>query len=86
MEFIDLDDYILKGTGLRPGEIIRTNGEDLFRSVENSSLEQLTKDHSSGIVACGGGTAISSENRLLMEDKGMVVFLDVSFEICRTRI
>lgn len=82
--YYDMDEVIVKKAGMTIPEIFEKYGEPHFRSLETEILEELSDI--SGIVSCGGGVMINSINADIAKKKGIVIFLDVPFEICYQRI
>lgn len=78
MEFIDLDFEI--EPGVAPGEIIRSRGEEEFRTMETSALRRVLDRGSDCILALGGGTPMREENRELLKAHCRVVWLRASLE------
>src|SRR5512135_2727664 len=75
--FIDSDEEIQRRTGVTIPHIFDVEGEAGFRVRESSVIEELLKQD--GIVlATGGGAVLSSQNRLLMKQNGVVVYLKSS--------
>lgn len=75
--FADLDDLICQRLGKNIPDIFRDHGEPLFRMEEHSVLVSLTRVPNL-VVATGGGTYVSEENRSLIEAAGWSVWLRVS--------
>ena len=73
-EFLDADTEIEKITGVKIPVIFEIEGESGFRAREEKMIDQLTA--MSGIVlATGGGAVISPANRLLLKNRGRVIYL-----------
>ena len=70
----DSDTEIEKSTGRTPAEIIKADGEPAFRHIETQVLDDLTK-MSGCIIATGGGAVLSEENRILMKQNGICVYI-----------
>lgn len=83
--FIDLDEYIVEQAGCTIPEIFQTRGEDAFRKLESDSLTELA-DKPRMVVATGGGTLMREQNAVCVKQSGTVVFLNIPFEECYTRI
>ena len=75
--FADLDEAICAAEERGIAEIFRESGEPAFRRRERDSLLGLTAlpRH---VIATGGGTYISEENRSVVEAAGWSVWLQVS--------
>jgi shikimate kinase len=75
--WIDLDSQIEASTGRSVREIFEDAGEEAFRRLETEELSRLT-DANPSVVACGGGVVVRDENRAMLKDLGLVVYLKVS--------
>ena len=75
--FIDSDAEIEKHAGVDIPYIFEREGEDGFRQREREALAELC--HRNDIVlATGGGAVLAPENRRLLHETGVVVFLQTS--------
>jgi shikimate kinase len=77
--FIDLDEEIVKKTGISITDYFNVKGETAFRALETSLLRK-TLDKSNTVIACGGGIIIRENNRILLSRKAVVVWLRNSIE------
>jgi shikimate kinase len=75
--FVDLDQAICARAGRSIPEIFREAGEAAFRRLETDALIPLTSV-AKLVVATGGGTYVTEENRRLVEAAGISVWLQVS--------
>ncbi|WP_316569624.1 shikimate kinase [Neobacillus sp. YIM B06451] len=75
---IDTDEEIVRQEGKSISEIFAEFGEDRFRELETSVLKALPEHET--IVATGGGAPLKEMNRLVMKEKGIVIFLDTPSE------
>jgi shikimate kinase len=75
--FADLDETICRAEGRSIPQIFRESGELFFRQRERAALCSLAAP-SRLVVATGGGTYVSEENRSLVEAAGWSVWLQVS--------
>jgi shikimate kinase len=85
MHFYDTDEEVEKRTGVDLAWIFDVEGEDGFRKREAAvvaDLSQLTNV----VVATGGGTIITPENRDVLAARGVVVYLEVALEHQHTRV
>ncbi|GIB54960.1 shikimate kinase [Vibrio cholerae] len=86
MEFIDSDTVIEERTGADIAWVFDVEGEEGFRKREEAVINDLTEQQ--GIVlATGGGSVISKENRNRLSARGIVVYLETTIEkqLARTR-
>jgi len=88
-EFIDLDHELEARCGVRVPVIFEIEGEAGFRRREAVALQECTQRR--GIVmATGGGAILAPENRRLLRERGVVVYLRASVDelyrrTCRDR-
>jgi shikimate kinase len=83
-KYCDMDELIVEKAGMSIPEIFEKLGEPEFRRMESELIVELGSF--SGIVSCGGGAMLSEKNGKNAEKSGVVVFLDVPFETCYSRI
>ena len=76
-KFADLDEEICRAEGKSIAEMFRDVGEAFFRNRERMALLSLTALPRL-VVATGGGTYVTAENRNLVEAAGWSVWLQVS--------
>lgn len=90
-KFYDLDSVIESNQNLSTIEIFRTSGERYFRKVERTTLQKLIKKHATvtagvRVIALGGGTLVSAENRKLVNNSGKLVYLKISCAAAAKRL
>jgi len=78
-EFIDTDHEIVGRTGVPIATIFEIEGEAGFRRRESAVLAELAT-RPGAVIATGGGAVISRENRRLMREAGLVVYLHATLE------
>ena len=78
-EFFDTDEEILRMTGRTPAEIIREDGEEIFRQIEHEAVCGLGKK-SGCIIATGGGVVTREENYDPLHQNGTLVFITRPWE------
>ena len=76
LRFVDTDHEIEARTGVKIPIIFEIEGEDGFRKRETQTLDDLTHE-SNMVLATGGGAVIRPENRALLRERAVVVFLSV---------
>lgn len=86
MEFLDCDRKLEKQTGASVNLIFDVEGESGFRTRESNMLKILTS-RQNVLLATGGGTVLKQENRELLKQTGLVVYLQtpVSLQLNRLR-
>ncbi len=73
-DFVDSDDEIQHRTGVTIPHIFDVEGESGFRLREMAALEALLF-RSDLVLATGGGAVLREENRELMKQNGIVIYL-----------
>lgn len=83
--FVDIDKELEIITKLSINEMFKKFGEEKFREMEGAFFrEKATQDHL--VFATGGGIILSKQNRTIMRESGMVIFLDVPLNILTERL
>ena len=77
MEFHDCDRELEKLTGASVNLIFDVEGESGFRDRESKMLQELTSRRNV-LIATGGGAVVREENREMLKQTGMVVYLQTS--------
>jgi len=85
VEFVDLDDAIVKKAGKSIPAIFKEDGEAHFRVLEQACLKE-TYDAQPKIVALGGGTPCFFDNMDWIKAHGYSVFLDMPIELLVERL
>lgn len=79
LQFRDSDQEIEKSANASVSWIFDVEGEAGFRRRESRMIATLTEQQEI-LLATGGGAVLDSENRSLLKDRGIVVYLYVSLE------
>jgi shikimate kinase len=79
LTFHDSDADIEAKTGVDIAFIFEKEGEVGFRVRERESIDRLTRLDSI-VLATGGGAVIEAENRRVLAERGIVVYLETSIE------
>jgi shikimate kinase len=78
-EFVDIDKFVERKAEKRIAEIFASEGEKVFRTIERSSLVEVASlDHH--VISLGGGTIANEENFRLIQESGVIVYLQLSPE------
>lgn len=73
--FVDVDHEIEARTGVRIPTIFEIEGEPGFRQREKQALVDLAQEGDL-VIATGGGVVLAEENRHLLRNSGVVIYLD----------
>jgi shikimate kinase len=76
-DFVDSDEEIIRRTGVTVGHIFDIEGEVGFRVRETAVLRDLTK-RKNMVLATGGGSVLRDENRAMLRNSGIVIYLRAS--------
>lgn len=82
--FIDTDAEIERKAGCSVAEIFRQEGEAGFRALERAEIAELPSERA--VVALGGGALAQAENRAVLQQRGVIVWLDAEPETLLDRI
>ena len=77
LPFVDSDQAIEEKLGCSIREYFKREGEERFRDVEASVIDELTAQHT-GVLSTGGGSVLRSTNRHNLKRRGQVVYLKSS--------
>jgi len=79
MDFFDSDHEIENRTGANIPLIFELEGEDGFRKRESAMLEELCTKNDV-VLATGGGAILAEQNRRLLRQHGLVIYLSATIE------
>lgn len=82
---VDLDDEIVRSTGMSIEAIFQELGEDHFRKLEKLAVEKACQMEK-GIISTGGGAPCFFDNLEKMNHAGTTIFLDVPVSELAKRI
>ena len=82
--FVDLDEQIVEAEGRPIAEIFKLDGEEVFRKLESSFLDRVTRG-GKVVLSTGGGCILAAGNRELLRERCVVIWLDLSPEIAAVR-
>jgi len=87
LPFADTDQHLLDSAGRTVDQIVEAEGWPGFRQRESLALIEVADAHTKGgVVATGGGMVLAEENRTLMRQRGMVIFLDAPVQVLAERL
>ena len=73
--FVDLDEEIVKETGMPIADFFAAHGEAAFRDMEAAVCVREAKEPGR-VIATGGGTILREENVRALRQNGTLIFLD----------
>lgn len=91
LKFVDLDKeievryYLKYGKELHYRKIIQERGEELFFTIENQFLTELSR-FDNCIIAPGGGTPLREENIQILKELGTIVYLKADPQVVFERM
>jgi len=82
---VEMDELIVQEQGMPITEIFEKYGEEHFRDIETDLIRRLqTSD--GVVVSCGGGAVLREENRKMMKESGVIVWLTAKPETILERV
>lgn len=84
-DFFDLDRIIERQTGRSIQQIFSGQGEPEFRRIERHAIESC-RELKNAVVALGGGAYLAEENRRILRETGITIWLDCPLELCFERV
>lgn len=85
LKYVDMDTQLEKKMGMTVSEIFQSYGESQFRLMEKALLKELL-NQDFDLVSTGGGVVLDEENRTMLKDMGVCVFLNGSVETLAKRL
>ena len=84
-QFVDTDAVLVEREGREIAGIFAREGEARFRDLETSVLRSLGT-RSRCVISTGGGVILREENRALLRQLGLVVWLTASEDVIFNRV
>ena len=79
LPFVDADQEMLKQTGVAIATIFELEGETGFRHRETLLIDQLCRREGI-LLATGGGAVLTGQNRQILGQTGIVIYLHASLD------
>lgn len=79
LDFLDLDLELQARCGVEVAVIFEIEGEDGFRQRESNLLDELSR-RDGLVLATGGGSVLREDNRSMLAERGLVVYLQTSVD------
>jgi len=84
LEIVDTDEWVERAAERSISEIFAERGEETFRYLEKAVLKEAL-DREGAVIACGGGAMLDTENRSLLMEHTLVVWLWISLDTALSR-
>ena len=75
--FVDSDEEIVKRTGVTIPHVFDVEGEVGFRTRETTAIADIVQ-RDNIVLATGGGAVLAEQNRTLLQQNGIVIYLKAS--------
>jgi 3-dehydroquinate synthase len=83
--FVDIDEEVVRGSGVPIEATFRDDGEPGFRELERQCLARVCQGEEQ-VVSTGGGIVMDERNRRIMERSGVIVCLEARPETIHRRL
>lgn len=83
--FVDTDELIVLNQNISINDIFAQKGEEYFRHIETSILKEVLNKRNQ-IISTGGGIILKEENRTLLKQKSIVIYLQASSDTLFERV
>lgn len=77
--FVDIDKFIERKADKKIVDIFAVQGEQVFRTLERGTLQEVSAMEQC-VISLGGGTIANEENFQLIRESGIIVYLQLSPE------
>lgn len=86
MDFVDVDEAIVKNKKQSIADMFAQHGEAHFRKVECETLARLLAEQQHGVISCGGGIITHPESYELLKQQPYVIWLDTDLDVIAERV
>ncbi|MEK0163347.1 shikimate kinase [Phaeobacter sp. JH18-32] len=83
--FLDSDHEIEAAANRTIPEIFARDGEPFFRQKERQVIRRLL-DEERGVLSTGGGAFLAEENRRIISERGVAIWLNADLEVLWNRV
>jgi shikimate kinase len=83
--FLDSDHEIERAANMTVPEIFARDGEPFFRLKERQVISRLLDD-ARGVLSTGGGAFLAEENRRMISERGVSIWLNASTDVLWQRV
>lgn len=86
LPFLDSDEEIERKQKMKVSELFQSYGEEYFRGLETEFLKSRREDLLACVLSVGGGLPIKPQNRALLREIGVIVYLKATKETIIERL
>ncbi|OWJ78335.1 shikimate kinase [Haematobacter missouriensis] len=86
VRFRDSDEEIVKAANRTIAEIFERDGEPFFRRKESQVISRLIDERPAGVLSTGGGAFLSEENRRVIAERAVSVWLKADVDLLWSRV
>lgn len=86
LPLVDTDQLITEKAGMTIPEIFEYRGEEVFRQYETQVLKELFAENGGAVISVGGGLPLREENRRILRQLGLVIYLDITNDTVWNRL
>jgi len=84
--FLDTDELVVAAAGVPFDVLWAAEGERGFRARERVAVADAVMSPALLVISCGGGTVLDPDNRRLLRDNGVVVWLKATSAALASRL
>ena len=85
LKFVDTDEIIVRNENRSINDIFEKDGEETFRNIEKSVVENVSEENNM-IISTGGGVVLNKTNTDNLKKNGILFYLKTSPEIIAKRL
>lgn len=85
VQFLDSDEALTEAANMSIGEIFERDGEAFFRKRETEVIDRLLTGVPA-VLSTGGGAFMSAQNRQLISEKGVSLWLKADLDLLWNRV
>ena len=85
LSFVDTDNVVQEEVGCTIKEMVKYVGEDFFKQKERDVINEIL-DKPPCIISTGGGAFIDDQNRELIKNKAISIWLKADYEVILERV
>lgn len=86
LQLVDLDALIAQRQGRSIPELFAADGEAGFRALETDALRDALGRTDPVLLACGGGVVLAEENRSLLAERALTLWLTAPLDVLADRL